>query len=210
MKRKLFLLTGIIFVLLSGCGKEKNSAVKDQFESGYMELFGTHPAVTKKGDFQVMEGIAYFTDYKNQICTPICNKPDCRHLSVYEDEDTQCNAVCDGVRIFPYKEKLYRIRTAENGKSELVLSDLDGSNPKSGGTFDTGSLLTDAVVRKNKLYYVSTVMNDATGEITGSGEAVETPVWKLCSLDLDTMDQKLILEIKDACWEGMRSISFMR
>mgnify|MGYP001153830482 CR=1 FL=1 len=67
MKRKLFLLTGIIFVLLSGCGKEKNSAVKDQFESGYMELFGTHPAVTKKGDFQVMEGIAYFTDYKNQI-----------------------------------------------------------------------------------------------------------------------------------------------
>ena len=46
MKRKLFLLTGIIFVLLSGCGKEKNSAVKDQFESGYMELFGTHPAVT--------------------------------------------------------------------------------------------------------------------------------------------------------------------
>ena len=24
MKRKLFLLTGIIFVLLSGCGKEKN------------------------------------------------------------------------------------------------------------------------------------------------------------------------------------------
>ena len=61
MKRKLFLLTGIIFVLLSGCGKEKNSAVKDQFESGYMELFGTHPAVTKKGDFQVMEGIAYFT-----------------------------------------------------------------------------------------------------------------------------------------------------
>ena len=42
MKRKLFLLTGIIFVLLSGCGKEKNSAVKDQFESGYMELFGTH------------------------------------------------------------------------------------------------------------------------------------------------------------------------
>lgn len=52
MKRKLFLLTGIIFVLLSGCGKEKNSAVKDQFESGYMELFGTHPAVTKKGDFR--------------------------------------------------------------------------------------------------------------------------------------------------------------
>lgn len=45
MKRKLFLLTGIIFVLLSGCGKEKNSAVKDQFESGYMELFGMHPAV---------------------------------------------------------------------------------------------------------------------------------------------------------------------
>ncbi len=42
------------------------------------------------------------------------------------------------------------------------------------------------------------VMNDATGEITRSGEAVETPVWKLCSLDLDTMDQKLILEIKDA------------
>ena len=41
-------------------------------------------------------------------------------------------------------------------------------------------------------------MNDATGEITGSGEATETPVWKLCSLDLDTMDQKLILEIKDA------------
>ena len=37
MKRKLFLLTGIIFVLLSGCGKEKNSAVKDQFESGYIE-----------------------------------------------------------------------------------------------------------------------------------------------------------------------------
>ena len=50
MKRKLFLLTGIIFVLLSGCGKEKNSAVKDQFESGYMELFGTHPAVTKKAN----------------------------------------------------------------------------------------------------------------------------------------------------------------
>mgnify|MGYP000317391096 CR=1 FL=1 len=69
-------------------------------------------------------------------------------------------------------------------------------------------------MRKNKLYYVSMVMNDATGEITGSGEATETPVWKLCSLDLDTMDQKLILEIKDArsfaCWEGMRSISFMR
>ena len=123
-----------------------------------------------------MEGIAYLQITKIRFVPPSVIKPDCRHLSVYEDEDTQCNAVCDGVRIFPYKEKLYRIRTAENGKSELVLSDLDGSNPKSGGTFDTGSLLTDAVVRKNKLYYVSTVMNDATGEITGSGEAVETPV----------------------------------
>ncbi len=63
---------------------------------------------------------------KIRFVPPSVIKPDCRHLSVYEDEDTQCNAVCDGVRIFPYKEKLYRIRTAENGKSELVLSDLDG------------------------------------------------------------------------------------
>ena len=62
----------------------------------------------------------YFTDYETQTSIPVCGKPNCRHLSVYEDEKTTCNAVCSSSYMFPYKEKLYRIESVDNREGKLI------------------------------------------------------------------------------------------
>ena len=69
---------------------------------------------------------------------PICNKPNCRHISWKEDRNTKCDAAnIDISTVFPYEGKLYGFRSLSDGGSELVVSDLDGGDWKSKGMFIT-------------------------------------------------------------------------
>ena len=81
------------------------------------------------GFFSAIHGMSYFTDFKTNTAVPICNKPDCRHLSTYEDAETACNAAKGSNNIFPYKGKLYGMMSDEDG-TRLVVSEFDGSNRK--------------------------------------------------------------------------------
>lgn len=144
MKKKLLAGTVLSICLLSSglsaCSSEDKTekpSSENQLQSDYMEVDGILTK-TEKGSFSVHDGLMYFTDYETQTSIPVCGKPNCRHLSVYEDEKTTCNAVCSSSYMFPYKEKLYRIESVDNREGKLIASHMDGSNPKTVGTFSSG------------------------------------------------------------------------
>ena len=132
---------------LSSEDKTEKPSSENQLQSDYMEVDGILTK-TEKGSFSVHDGLMYFTDYETQTSIPVCGKPNCRHLSVYEDEKTTCNAVCSSSYMFPYKEKLYRIESVDNREGKLIASHMDGSNPKTVGTFSSGDMLESAVILK--------------------------------------------------------------
>ena len=134
MKKKLLAGTVLSICLLSSglsaCSSEDKTekpSSENQLQSDYMEVDGILTK-TEKGSFSVHDGLMYFTDYETQTSIPVCGKPNCRHLSVYEDEKTTCNAVCSSSYMFPYKEKLYRIESVDNREGKLIASHMDGSN----------------------------------------------------------------------------------
>ena len=137
MKRRHFISFVFVLILcigMIGCGKEKKTTASDKFQSDYMEIgVGT---TVEKGYFGVINGLLYYVDFETMNAVPICNKPDCRHISWMEDRNTKCNAANTDIwNLFPYKGKLYGFRSLADGGSELVVSDLDGSNWKSKGMF---------------------------------------------------------------------------
>ena len=137
MKRRHFIsfvFVLILYIGMIGCGKEKKTTASDKFQSDYMEIgVGT---TVEKGYFGVINGLLYYVDFETMNAVPICNKPDCRHISWMEDRNTKCNAANTDIwNLFPYKGKLYGFRSLADGGSELVVSDLDGSNWKSKGMF---------------------------------------------------------------------------
>ena len=70
--------------------KEKKTTASDKFQSDYMEIgVGT---TVEKGYFGVINGLLYYVDFETMNAVPICNKPDCRHISWMEDRNTKCNA----------------------------------------------------------------------------------------------------------------------
>ena len=97
--------------------------------SDYMEIYGGN-TITRTGYFTNASGILYYVDFTTQDAIPVCNKPDCRHLSKAEDADTECDAAIDGARVFPYKGKLLGISEDSKGNEEIYSSDIDGSNRK--------------------------------------------------------------------------------
>ena len=132
MKKKLLAGTVLSICLLSSglsaCSSEDKTekpSSENQLQSDYMEVDGILTK-TEKGSFSVHDGLMYFTDYETQTSIPVCGKPNCRHLSVYEDEKTTCNAVCSSSYMFPYKEKLYRIESVDNREGKLIASHMDG------------------------------------------------------------------------------------
>ncbi len=192
MLRKIMISVFLLLqILLTGCSGNDEQQLKELFQTDYMELFGAGAVITPVGDFKIRDGLLYFTDYAEKICIPVCAKPDCRHLSVYEDEHSACNAIADGAKVFPYDGKLYRIKDEDDGqKSTLVVSQMDGSNPKEVGSFDSGDWLMDAVIVRNKMYYVYVETKD-------SEEAGQMPtmnlIYTMNVLDLDTLEQRAVI-----------------
>ena len=93
MKRRHFISFVFVLILcigMIGCGKEKKTTASDKFQSDYMEIgVGT---TVEKGYFGVINGLLYYVDFETMNAVPICNKPDCRHISWMEDRNTKCNA----------------------------------------------------------------------------------------------------------------------
>ena len=90
MKKKLLAGTVLSICLLSSglsaCSSEDKTekpSSENQLQSDYMEVDGILTK-TEKGSFSVHDGLMYFTDYETQTSIPVCGKPNCRHLSVYE------------------------------------------------------------------------------------------------------------------------------
>ena len=86
MKRRHFISFVFVLILcigMIGCGKEKKTTASDKFQSDYMEIgVGT---TVEKGYFGVINGLLYYVDFETMNAVPICNKPDCRHISWMED-----------------------------------------------------------------------------------------------------------------------------
>ena len=82
MKRRHFIsfvFVLILYIGMIGCGKEKKTTASDKFQSDYMEIgVGT---TVEKGYFGVINGLLYYVDFETMNAVPICNKPDCRHIS---------------------------------------------------------------------------------------------------------------------------------
>ena len=143
----------------------------------------------------------YFTDYETQTSVPVCGKPNCRHLSVYEDEKTTCNAVCSSSYMFPYKEKLYRIESVDNREGKLIASHMDGSNPKTVGTFSSGDMLESAVILNENMYYTycelqNKILAEQEDGQAQSGQAMGSNC-SLNRLNLDTLEQTEIVKLED-------------
>lgn len=156
---------------------------------------------TEKGSFSVHDGLMYFTDYETQTSIPVCGKPNCRHLSVYEDEKTTCNAVCSSSYMFPYKEKLYRIESVDNREGKLIASHMDGSNPKTVGTFSSGDMLESAVILNENMYYTycelqNKILAEQEDGQAQSGQAMGSNC-SLNRLNLDTLEQTEIVKLED-------------
>lgn len=159
MKKKLLAGTVLSICLLSSglsaCSSEDKTekpSSENQLQSDYMEVDGILTK-TEKGSFSVHDGLMYFTDYETQTSIPVCGKPNAAIYAVLEDEKTTCNAVCFSSYMFPYKEKLYRIESVDNREGKLIASHMDGSNPKTVGTFSSGDMLESAVILNENMYY---------------------------------------------------------
>ena len=187
MKRRHFIsfvFVLILYIGMIGCGKEKKTTASDKFQSDYMEIgVGT---TVEKGYFGVINGLLYYVDFETMNAVPICNKPDCRHISWMEDRNTKCNAANTDIwNLFPYKGKLYGFRSLADGGSELVVSDLDGSNWKSKGMFiKAEESFHEGVVVKDQMFYLKDV---ALREEEAAEPELETV---MCMLDLDTMKSR--------------------
>ena len=159
------LLLLLFSVTLIGCSEKKDgeSSKSEKFQSDYIDISGRDIKVNG-GFFSAIHGMSYFTDFKTNTAVPICNKPDCRHLSTYEDAETACNAAKGSNNIFPYKGKLYGMMSDEDG-TRLVVSEFDGSNRKEKDYFiDAGCVFHAGVVVGDELYYFYSDILDAAEE----------------------------------------------
>lgn len=188
---------------LSACSsadKTEKPSSENQLQSDYMEVDGILTK-TEKGSFSAHAGLMYFTDYETQTSIPVCGKPNCRHLSVYEDEKTTCSAVCSSPYMFPYKDKLYRIERGEDQKGKLIASEMDGSNPKTVGTFFSGDMLESVVILNGNMYYTYSELQKENIAEQGESQAQDGQIMDFnCSmnrLDLDTSEQTEIVTLKD-------------
>ena len=104
-----------------GCGKEKKTTASDKFQSDYMEIgVGT---TVEKGYFGVINGLLYYVDFETMNAVPICNKPDCRHISWMEDRNTKCkeNYTVFGLLLMAEVNWLYLIWTEATGNQKECL-----------------------------------------------------------------------------------------
>lgn len=82
MKRRRFISFVFVLILcfgMSGCGKEKKTTAPNKFQSDYMEVWGG--TTVEEGDFRVINGLLYYIDFETMEGIPICNKPNCRHMT---------------------------------------------------------------------------------------------------------------------------------
>ena len=202
MKRRRFISFVFVLILcfgMSGCGKEKKTTAPNIFQSDYMEVWGG--TTVEEGDFRVINGLLYYIDFETMEGIPICNKPNCRHISWKEDRNTKCDAAnIDISTVFPYEGKLYGFRSLSDGGSELVVSDLDGGDWKSKGMFITAEeIFQGGVVVGNQMFFLKDVVVRPEDHIT---EMRTDTV--MCVLNFDTMELKELRREK-----GVFSIQFL-
>lgn len=187
------ILAGMIVLAVCGCAgripQEKRAAIG----SDYMEIYGGN-TITRTGYFTNASGILYYVDFTTQDAIPVCNKPDCRHLSKAEDADTECDAAIDGARVFPYKGKLFGISEDSKGNEEIYSSDIDGSNRKAKKKLEGSNMfINEGVIAKDSFFYVATMP-----EVDDQENMKWISVLKKLNLDTFEATQLDSVECKDA------------
>ena len=187
------ILAGMIVLAVCGCAgripQEKRAAIG----SDYMEIYGGN-TITRTGYFTNASGILYYVDFTTQDAIPVCNKPDCRHLSKAEDADTECDAAIDGARVFPYKGKLLGISEDSKGNEEIYSSDIDGSNRKVKKKLESSNMfINEGVIAKDSFFYVATMP-----EVDDQENMKWISVLKKLNLDTFEATQLDSVECKDA------------
>ena len=187
-----------ISITLAGCsgknpGKDEKS---EKFQSDYMELFLAQPVKMEEGYFEIVDGLSYYTDYETKMSVPICNEPECRHLSEAEDTNTTCDAANgDASMVFPHKGQLLKIVVDKDGDYTILASELDGSNEKEVGNVTTDNrMIHEAVIVKNNMYYTYSKMAEMN---EGFEESAIKRDFGITRLNLDTMETEDIYEDKD-------------
>lgn len=187
-----------ISITLAGCsgknpGKDEKS---EKFQSDYMELFLAQPVKMEEGYFEIVDGLSYYTDYETKMSVPICNEPECRHLSEAEDTNTTCDAANgDASMVFPHKGRLLKIVVDKDGDYTILASELDGSNEKEVGNVTTDNrMIHEAVIVKNNMYYTYSKMAEMN---EGFEESAIKRDFGITRLNLDTMETEDIYEDKD-------------
>lgn len=176
-------------VLITGCTKKQNAA-NHMLDADYIQMISHGPARVDSGEFMVVDGISYYVDYENASAVPVCNKPDCRHLSPRLDRGSTCNAAMEYEAIFPYSGHLYGIKLESKGEMEVFASDLDGGNKERLGEFPAGSVLQDFLLVQSKLYYTTFGLSS---EVPKESDSDMELTWDLYTLDLNTLDTEKII-----------------
>ena len=192
MKKKVFSLIGILGIVLGivGCSDHTSN---NKLQSDYIEMYGGN-TITRTGYFTNASGILYYVDFTTQDAIPVCNKPDCRHLSKAEDADTECDAAIDGARVFPYKGKLLGISEDSKGNEEIYSSDIDGSNRKVKKKLESSNMfINEGVIAKDSFFYVATMP-----EVDDQENMKWISVLKKLNLDTFEATQLDSVECKDA------------
>ena len=192
------LLCCLMLLLVTGCsGKNTDESEKsEKFQSDYMELFLAQPVKMEEGYFEIVDGLSYYIDYETKMSVPICNEPECRHLSEAEDTNTTCDAANgDASMVFPHKGRLLKIVVDKDGDYTILASELDGSNEKEVGNVTTDNrMIHEAVIVKNNMYYTYSKMAEMN---EGFGESAIKRDFGITRLNLDTMETEDIYEDKD-------------
>lgn len=192
------LICFLVVIFMTGCARNRvknQNEKRDKFQSDYIELFLARPVKMEEGYFQPVDGMIYYTDYETKVSVPICNKPECRHLSEAEDANTTCDAANrDVCMVFPYKGRLLKIVGDKDGYT-LLASELDGSNEKEVQNVTTDNrMIHEAVIVKNNMYYTYSKMAEMN---EGFEESVIKRDFGITRLNLDTMETENIYEDKD-------------
>ena len=193
---QVFVLTGSIVAMLitgTGCSKKNTGIKNEKLASDYMELFNMSEGIkTEEGCFKIRDGICYYVDFGEEKAIPLCNKPECRHLSEAEDPDTECNAVSDeDMYIFPYGDRLFEIAENEDG-TVLTSSALDRTDRKEvKQLMDIYGKFGQGVVVKNRLIYTVSKVAD----VQNAEELNDfTMTRSIECLNLDTLETEVYVD----------------
>ncbi|MCD7742424.1 MAG: hypothetical protein LUI06_09490 [Ruminococcus sp.] len=152
--------------------------------------------------------LLYCWDLNSESFDVFCSKPDCKHETYSENNNTSCSAASPGgsfyVYSFLYNESLYSICYSNVNEFTVIKSNTDGTNKKNVLECDiTFSTVGFPSFCDGKLLFIGEVFN--TDNLESSDVDGE---YSLCLLDLDELSYEKIADVgkENECIIGNKSL----